>query len=153
MIDPVALICLLCAVALLAGASIKHIPEGHVYTLHRRGRSSLRLLMPGTRLVVPLLEHVRHKISLTGRALRLDPIEGWPGARATVYWQVLDPERADAVIDDAESLIRERLLHALADGTHGDEDAAARNGRIKQVINAELLARGMLATRVDLRHD
>jgi regulator of protease activity HflC (stomatin/prohibitin superfamily) len=153
MIDPVALIFLLCAIALLAGVSIKRIPEGHVYTLHRLGRPQLRLLMPGTRLVVPLFERVRHKISLTGRTLRLDTLEGHPGARATVYWQVLDAERADAVIEEAETLIRERLLQALAGDTADADNATARNSLIKRAINAKLQARGLLATRVDLRLD
>lgn len=151
MIDSYALISLLCAIALLAGVSIKRIPEGHVYTLHRLGRAQLRLLMPGTHLVLPLIERVRHKISLTGRTLRLESIEGQPGARATVYWQVLDPERADAVIENADALIREQLQLALAATCPAEESEPARNARLKQTINSELRARGMLATRVDLR--
>lgn len=151
MFDPVALIALLCvSVALLVGASIKRIPEGHVYTLRRLGRPQPRLLMPGTHIVVPLFERVRHKISLTGRTLPLDA-EPEPQLHGTVYWQVLDPQQADAIIDGAEALIREHVRAALAAPAAPEESEIARSLRIKLSLNAELKARGMLVTRVDLR--
>lgn len=153
MFEPIALICLLCVTALLVGASVKRIPEGHVYTLHRLGRPRPRLLQPGTRLVVPLLERVRHKISLTGRTLPLDAAtDAGTAPHGTVYWQVLDPEQADACIDDAEGLIRRGVLQALAEADAEETDGPARNQRVKQVLNAQLRQHGMLVIRVDLHH-
>jgi hypothetical protein len=64
---------------------------------------------------------------------------------------VLDPERADAVIDRADDLIRGRLREAVsrADGP-ADQDLRSRNQRIKQALNGTLRDRGVLVTRVEL---
>ncbi|HET7358877.1 MAG TPA: SPFH domain-containing protein [Rhodanobacteraceae bacterium] len=154
MIAPITIFALFGIAALLVGASVKRIPEGHVYTLRRWGRPQPRMLLPGTHMVLPLIERIAHKISLGGHTLRLD--EALPADAAitralhgSVYWQVLEPERADAVIERADELIRARTLQALQ--VAADEDERARNVRLKQVLNAELRARGMLVTRVDLQ--
>jgi regulator of protease activity HflC (stomatin/prohibitin superfamily) len=140
---------------LIALLSIKRIPEGQVYTLRRLGKPA-GTLTAGTHLVVPLVERIAHKISITGYTLavdeRLDP--GSVAAatlRGRVWWQVLDPERADAVIDRADDLIRGRLREAVSntDGS-ADQDLRSRNQRIKQTLNGSLRERGVLVTRVEL---
>jgi regulator of protease activity HflC (stomatin/prohibitin superfamily) len=154
MIAPITIVCLLGVTALLVIASVKRIPEGHVYTLRRWGRPQSRMLLPGTHMVLPLIERIVHKISLGGHTLRLDEsVAVDPSApralHGSVYWQVLEPERVDDIIDRADELIRARTLLALQ--AAADEDERARNLRLKQVLNAELRPRGMLVTRVDLR--
>ncbi|HET9818168.1 MAG TPA: SPFH domain-containing protein, partial [Rhodanobacteraceae bacterium] len=118
MIPTVTILVLLMLLALIALLSIKRIPEGQVYTLRRLGKPA-GTLTAGTHLVVPLVERIAHKISITGYTLavdeRLDP--GSVAAatlRGRVWWQVLDPERADAVIDRADDLIRGRLREAVS---------------------------------------
>jgi regulator of protease activity HflC (stomatin/prohibitin superfamily) len=154
MIAPITILCLLGITALLVAASVKHIPEGHVYTLRRWGRPQPRLLLPGTHLVLPLIERIAHKISLGGHTLRMDERVqadlGTPRAvQGSVYWQVLEPERAEAVIERADELIRTRTLEALQ--ASDDTDERARNLRLKQALNAELRQSGMLVTRVELQ--
>lgn len=144
-------ICLLGAAATLLAKSIKRIPEGQVYTLQRRRRQGLQLLTPGTHLIMPLRDHIAHKISLTGRTLHLDTMladHESARVRGTVYWQVLEPTRADAVIDDADKLIRQQTL----DGFRADRHLApaARNLQLKSRLNKILQPQGMFVTRVDL---
>lgn len=156
MLPPIAVLSLLGLALLLAAASIKRIPEGQVYTLRRLGRPT-RMLTSGTHMVLPLVERVAHKISLTGHALQLDERvalagDGTPTAlRGKVYWQVLEPDRADAVIERADELIRTRTLNALREAENpAAEDGRARNVRLKQALNASLRERGVLVTRVEL---
>lgn len=155
MIPTVTILVLLMLLVLIALLSIKRIPEGQVYTLRRLGKPA-GTLTAGTHLVVPLVERIAHKISITGYTLavdeRLDP--GSVAAatlRGRVWWQVLDPERADAVIDRADDLIRGRLREAVSntDGS-ADQDLRSRNQRIKQTLNGSLRERGVLVTRVEL---
>lgn len=138
--------------ALLLAGAVRRIPEGQVYSLYRFGRPT-RMLDAGIHMVWPLVDRVAHKISLSGRILELDSDDGGDHtAVATVYWQVLEPDRADAVIDQAEQRLRRTALQACADDSpRGDESAVARAARIKHALNADLRPQGILVTRVDLR--
>jgi len=71
--------------------------------------------------------------------------------RGTVYWQVLEPERADAVIDQADQLIRGGALAALRDEPEAfNADRRDLGSRLKQSMNGALRERGMMVTRVEL---
>lgn len=144
----------LVAVAIIGAFSVKRIPEGQVYTLRRLGKPA-GTLNPGTHLVVPLIERIAHKISITGYTLAVDErIEPeTPVARTLrgrIWWQVLDPERADTLIDRADDLIRGRLRDAVEIVDGALADARARNQHIKQTLNGSLRERGVLVTRVEL---
>lgn len=139
----ITVICLLGVVATTLAMSVKHIPEGKVYTLRRRHDTQPHLLTAGTHWIVPLRDHVAHKISLTGRSLHLDTtMDSDHHAQGTVYWQVLDPKRADAVIERADTLIRQRALESLRQGNTATH--------LKEQLNRTLRPQGMLVTRVDL---
>ncbi|WP_343880802.1 SPFH domain-containing protein [Rhodanobacter caeni] len=140
------------ALALLASA-IKRVPAGQVYSLHRLGKPA-RLLQPGVHMVMPLLERVAHKINLAGQVLRLEEslADNARDVRGTVYWQVLEPERADAVIDQVDQLIRRGAIAAMHEEPLTGEatDRRAVGTRMKQALNSALRERGMMVTRVDL---
>ena len=141
----IALLFLFVFSAITLGMSVKRIPEGQVYTLRRMGHHAPRLLRPGTHWVWPVLEHVTHRISLVGRSLRVDADGTSPAA--TIFWQVLEPERADAVIEQAEAMIRahvQRTGPLLGDNT----DPLARNAAMKHQLNLALGMHGILVTRV-----
>jgi len=156
MFPTLTLLTLLVAVGLLAAVCVKRIPEGQVYTLRRLGKPA-RTLTPGTHVVLPLIERIAHKISITGYTLAIEQrvqVEGHPQPetlRGRVWWQVLDPERADAVIDRADEMIRSGVIGALPDvSSDPDHDLRARNLRLKQALNGSLRERGVLVTRVEL---
>jgi len=128
--------------AAFAMASVRRIPEGQVYSVRRFGRAS-SLLTAGTHVVLPLIDRVAHKIDLGGQVLRFDG--------GTVYWQVLEPEAADEVIDEAPEMIRSNVVAALRDsGTGHAMDRRAVGTQVKHAMNGSLRARGMLITRVEL---
>ncbi len=139
---------LLSLVVTALAMAIKRIPEGEVYTLHRRHRAQPTLLQPGTHWIMPLRDRIAHKISLSGRTLKMDDALDDGRVQGTVYWQVLDPARADAVIDQAETLIRRQTLDGLRDDHAAD--AGQRNLHLKNRLNSALRPRGVLVTRVDV---
>jgi hypothetical protein len=103
---------------------------------------------------MPWLDRIGHRIDLGGQVLRFEePQADSRELRGTVYWQVLEPERADAVIEQAAQLIRSGALAAL----RGDPQAVAADrrdlgGRLKQALNGSLRERGMMVTRVELEY-
>ena len=137
------------ALALLAVASVRRIPEGQVYTLRRFGGHT-RIVGSGMHLVMPLIERVAHKISLTGANVRIDGLSAADQHyRGIVYFQVLDPMRADRVIDDVDGLLQERTRSLFADAAL-PETSDGRRQWIKQSLNSDVRERGLLVTRVDL---
>jgi regulator of protease activity HflC (stomatin/prohibitin superfamily) len=154
MISSLTIVLILMLTAAVVALSIKRIPEGQVYTLRRLGKPA-GTLTAGTHLVVPLVERIAHKISITGYTLAVDEriaheTVAAPTLRGRIWWQVLDPERADSVIDRADDLIRLRLRDAVQSANVDDPDLRSRNQRIKQTLNGSLRERGVLVTRVEL---
>ena len=139
----------LCALALLAIASVRRIPEGHVYTF-RRMDGHVRTVGSGTHLVVPLVERIAHKISLAGTTVAVEGLQcADQRYRAVVYFQVLDAERADVVIEDIQNTLRastRQLFHSAA----LPDIADVRRQWLKRSLNEELRERGLLIARVDL---
>jgi regulator of protease activity HflC (stomatin/prohibitin superfamily) len=135
----------------LVAIAVKRVPDGQVYSLYRHGKP-VRLLQPGTHVVLPLLERVGHRIDLGGRVLHFEePLADARDVRGTVYWQVLEPERADAVIEQADQLIRRGALEALRvepDAVTGDRRVLGQ--QLKQNLNGTLRERGVMVTRVEL---
>ena len=132
-------------------AAIKRVPADQVHSLYRRGKP-YRLLQPGTHMSLPLIDRVEHRINLSGQVLRFEELlADAHDVRGTVYWQVLEPERADAVIDQADQLIRRGALAALRDEPEAlQADRRDLNTRLKQAMNNGLRERGMMVTRVEL---
>lgn len=139
----------LVALGVLAVTSIRRIPEGQVYTLRRFGGHT-RVMHSGMHLMLPFLERVAHKISLTGANV---PVDGLVVAdqryRGIVYFQVLDPARADRVIDGIDGLLQERTRSLFADASL-PESSDGRRQWLKQSLNFGIRDRGLLVTRVDL---
>ena len=139
----------LCALALLVIASVRRVPEGHVYTFRRMG-GHVRIVGSGTHLVVPLVERVAHKISLAGATVAVDDLVlDARRMRGVVYFQVLDPQCAEVMIEDLEHQLRAALRRLVADAAL-PEGADARRQWVKQSLNAQLRERGLLVARVDL---
>lgn len=137
---------LIVIVAALLASAVRRVPAGRVYSVYRRGKQ-VRVLDAGVHLIQPWRDHVRHKIDLAGQTLHLEE----PPLRATVYWQVLEPERVDAVIDNVEELIRRGAQEVLREPAPvGAADPHAAGARVKQTLNGTLRPRGMMVTRVEL---
>jgi len=134
----------------LIAAAMRRVPVGQVHSLYRRGQP-LRLLDPGTHWVVPGLDRIGHRIDLGGQVLRFEqPQADSHELRGTVYWQVLEPERAEATIDEAPQLIRRGALAALGESSVTSVDRRDLGSRMKQALNSALRERGLMVTRVEL---
>lgn len=143
-------IVILASVAALVVAAMRRVPAGQVHSLYRRGQP-LRLLEPGTHWVVPGLDRIGHRIDLGGQVLRFEqPQADSHELRGTVYWQVLEPERAEATIDEAPQLIRRGALAALGESPVAAADRRDLGSRMKQALNGALRERGLMVTRVEL---
>ena len=152
MLSPMFVLTLIGAAAAAALACVRRIPEGHAYTLRRIG-GHMRTIGAGTHIVVPVVERVAHKIRLLGNVVEVGKVEstlsdGAYGGR--VFFQVIDAERADAVIDDVSELVQGCLPNLLAGSAN--EDEVARNQRLKADLNRQLRDRGLLITRVQVAH-
>jgi hypothetical protein len=132
-------------------SAVKRVPADQVHSLYRRGKP-YRLLQPGLHMALPLVDHVVHRIKLSGQVLRFqEPLPNAHGVSGTVYWQVLEPERADAVIEQADQLIRGGALAALRQEPEAySADRRDLGSRLKQAMNGALRERGMMVTRVEL---
>jgi len=148
--SPMLVFTLISATAAVAAACVRRIPEGHAYTLRRIG-GHMRTIGAGTHLVVPIVERVAHKISLLGNVVELGRVQAEHSPRlfaGQVYFQVLDAERADAVIDNVAELVRSCLPSALAE--MADVEETVRNQHVKADLNLQLRQRGLLVTRVQI---
>lgn len=142
---------LVCSVLVLLACVVRWVPPGHVRGLYRHGRLR-RMLQPGLHVVMPGLDRMGHRIDLTGQVLQFqEPLADAHGVRGKVYWQVLEPERIDAVIDQADQLIRCSALEALrGEDQPALTDHRALGSRLKRVLNGVLRERGVMVTRVEL---
>jgi len=135
----------------LSATAIRRVPAGQVISVYRHGKPR-RLLQAGTHILVPGLDRIGHRIDLGGQVLRFqEPMPDAHDVRGTVYWQVLEPERADAVIEEADQLIRGGALAALREEPAVVEvDRRDLGARLKQAMNKALRERGVMVTRVEL---
>jgi len=151
MLTPNLILSVFAALSALAATSVKRIPEGHAYTLRRVG-GRVRTLGAGIHLVLPLIERVAHKINLLGNVVEVSVPSLHADAtplRGFVYFQVMDAQRADPVIEKIADLLRQRIPE-LATHTCVEEDLAARTQHLKAELNQDLCKRGLLVTRVQL---
>ena len=138
---------LLICVILAALGCVRRIPEGHAYTLRRLG-GQMRTIGAGTHIVLPLLERVAHRIRLLGNVVTFQRLQiAQQRYSGSIYYQVLDAERADAVIDNVDNLVC-GCLRGQLDGAV--EDETSRNARLKAELNRQLGERGLLITRVQI---
>jgi len=143
------MIFVLSALSVVAWRSVRRIPEGHAYSL-RRVDGHTRVVGAGTHLVFPLIERVEHKICLTGNMLELKEISAnGHVCQGSIYFQVLDPEQADAVIDLLPKLVQTNITALLSQPTLPN-DLPERRQWVKQGLNAELRQYGLLITRTEL---
>ena len=145
---PMLLLALLCGLTTLLLVCLRRIPEGQAYTL-RRVDGHLRTVGAGVHLVLPLLERVTHKIRLLGNVVDIALQAAGGDLCGRVYFQVLDAQRADAVIDDIADLVRQRVP-ALNHAVCTESDIGARSAHLKAELNRDLNVRGVLVTRVQL---
>ncbi len=140
----------LLALTTLVAMCVRRIPEGQVYSLRRFGGQT-RFVGAGTHFILPLFERISHKMSLAGSRIEVSAaLRSGKDCLASVYFQVLDPQRADHVIESVDALLSARAADLLASETM-PVDQLERRLWLKQTLNNEVRERGLLVTRIDLR--
>lgn len=141
---------LVAAVLVLALFSLRWVPEGRAYTVHRLGRFS-RSIGPGLHWVLPLVERVRQRVDLIGHRIDLAPTQ--PGAaHAAVFYQIIEPERAGASLDAVDDFVQHEaddILTAVA--ADQPEAIGALCENLKLELNRRLAPRGLRITRCQLQ--
>jgi len=140
--------CVFSSLSLLALVSVRYVPEGHAYTLRRIG-GHMRSLGAGVHLVLPFIERVAHKIRLLGNEVEIETAAASGELHGRVYFQIIEPLRADAMIDGIPELLRRRIPE-LTVNTCNETDPVARDRHLKAELNRDLHDYGVLITRVQL---
>ena len=142
----------LTALAGLALVGVRYVPEDTAYTVRRFGRQA-RVLAPGLRFTLPMLERVTERVRLIGHHVDV-PLAGAPDSHAEVYYQILEPQRTGAVLERVDALVEQHASAALnALAAQVTLDIGAMNTHLKQLLNRDLAEFGLLVTRCDLRPD
>lgn len=141
---------LLPSALLLAG--VRRVPEDTALTVRRFGRR-LRVLTPGLRFTWPMLDKVTQRIRLIGHHVDV-PLDGNTSTHAEVHYQILQPERTGAALEEVDALVERQASETLASLPSVDaSDATALAQSLKHELNRELAALGLRVTRCAVRPD
>lgn len=145
------LITLLPLTGLLLGG-VRYVPEDTVVTVRRFGRS-LRVLTPGLRYTVPMLDRVTQRIRLIGHQVGVT-LSGNALAHAEIYYQILEPKRTGSALEQIDALVQQHASLALSTlSTDSVDDVRQMAAQLKQALNQDLMTLGLRVTRCDLRPD
>lgn len=145
----ISLVLLLLAGSVLAGG-LRRVPAGTVCTVHRFGRY-VRTLRPGLNFTWPLIDQIAHRVNLIGHQIDLSP-QADSSCGATVYFQILEPERAGEALDEVDSMVEREARRRLTALIRGDAaEAGGVAARLKQELNTQLGVLGLRITRCQLR--
>ncbi len=135
---------------LLVLAGLRYVPEDTALTVHRFGRYA-RTLSPGLRFTVPVLDRIAHRVRLVGHQVEV-PVRGEAAARAAVYYQILEPQRAGNALDHVDTLVEQHAIEALSSlaAADGQDSAELIASRLKRELNEGLAALGLRVTRCNL---
>jgi regulator of protease activity HflC (stomatin/prohibitin superfamily) len=134
------------ALGLGALAGLRRVPDGTVCTLHRFGRY-VRAIGPGLHFTWPVIDQVAHRIALVGHQVEFS---GDGRGTAIVYFQILDPERTGAVLEQIDAMVEREARRRLAQLSGGDGSESSLAARLKLELNTQLGALGLRITRCQL---
>jgi regulator of protease activity HflC (stomatin/prohibitin superfamily) len=136
--------------------SIRKVPDGQAHTVYRLG-SYRRTLPSGLHWIVPGLDKIAHRVSLTGRALRFAPVQMTPSLSAlrvggNLYYQVIEASLAQPHADHLDDFVLETAHAALDDLAPwlNELDRQEFNAALKNNMNQRLRIQGLLITRCQL---
>ncbi|MBS0576586.1 MAG: hypothetical protein JSS45_09235 [Proteobacteria bacterium] len=134
--------------------TVRRVPEGQAWTVHRFGRFA-RTLKAGRHPVWPLIEKVARQVPLTGHHLEVPTgdLSGVP-ASADLYYQILDPLPAGDGLERLDEEIRRHadavLAVVVAAQLPADAAAPVLADALKAELNRRLDGRGLRVVRCAL---
>ena len=124
----------------LAVAGLRHVPANAGLCVRRAGRHH-RNLGPGWHWVLPGLERIGPAVGLTGHHLHV-PAANTAG-EAELYYQILDPTKAGAALDDVDAWVTAQTRDVLAQVSGSAE-------QIKTELNQRIGRLGLRVVRCSL---
>ena len=118
------------ALGLLHLAGLRRIPPGTVATVHGGGHYR-RTLNAGWHWLWPIRERLGRPVELIGHHLDVRT----EAARAELYFQILDPDQAGAVLNEVDELVCRQTQDALSNlsNTHPENLKYELNRRVAQL--------------------
>lgn len=149
-------------VVILLALSLRRVPPMESHIVNRLGRAH-RTLQPGWHWLLPFVDRVAHRVSMSGRVLEvtipeLETEDRQPmKAEGVVYFQVLDVDKALEQIGMLEDAARNLTVSTTRELVH-EMSGSALQQRTTREINAWLLGLlnqsseqwGVRITRVEL---
>lgn len=129
----------ICLGVVLGG--LRRLPQNSVFTLSRFGRYR-RTLGPGWHWVLPGLDRLGNEVSLIGHHLRVPDADAF--GEAELYYQILDPEKVGATLDNVDSWVAEQTRDVLKLGGVSPE-------QVQLELNKRFGAHGLRVIRCSLR--
>lgn len=146
----------LIAAAGLLVLSMRRVPDGQAHMVYRFG-TYRRTLPSGLHWILPGVERIAHRVSLTGRAIRLAPVQMTQAASAlrvggNLFYQVIEPILAEPHAHHLDDFVLETAHAALDDLAPwlNELDRQEFNAALKNNMNQRLKAQGLLVTRCQL---
>jgi len=133
---------ILLAAALLAlafvAAGVRRVPAQRVLSVRRQGK--VRAMGPGWHWIVPGLDHVGQGVDLIGHHLH---VRGPGSKQAELHFQILDPDKAGAQIDQVDAFVADQARQALGEAGRTPE-------QLKQELNRRVGGLGLRVIRCSL---
>ena len=136
-------------------ASLRRVPAGQAWTVHRFGRY-VRTLQPGMHAVWPGLERIASHVDLIGHRIELPAHAfGAEGGNADLYYQILDPMPTGQALESVDEMVQHHADDALASVTaklppQNDDAAAPVADALKAELNLRLGRMGLRVIRCAL---
>lgn len=143
-------------------STVKIVPQGSNYTVENLGRYT-RTLPPGMHILIPILEHVAHKLNMKEQVMdipRQDVITK-DNAMVTVdgvaFYQILNAAKAAYEVDNLEHSIVNLTMtnvRTVMGSMDLDELLSNRdqiNHRLLQVVDAATESWGVKVTRIEIK--
>jgi len=137
----------------LVAVIARRVPEGEAWLVHRRGRYA-RVLRPGWHVIWPGIERVVNHVSLINHRvdlpLRRTPDHNVTAQRATVYFQIVEPERSGAQLADLDHLVEDAAREQAGALSAAGRDLDSLTERLKPLLNLQLNGLGLRVIRCQL---